>query len=138
MKKGRSYMSHYPENPPEWYWTGGLHDACIVGTEAFEFPFDYGIFTKEKSKYDRSLLTLQINARDALYDTAVREIRLFNYKILSENISLKNRDKIWWLGDRLTDCGNHYTLEIDLQDFDSFPEEFTFKITFERAEVDRK
>ena len=67
----------------------------------------------------------------------MKEIRLFNYRILTEDISLEGRDKVWWLADRLVDHGNYYTLEIDLQDFDSDPEEFTFKIKFERAEVDR-
>ena len=67
----------------------------------------------------------------------MKEIRLFNYRILTEDISLEGRDKVWWLADRLVDHGNYYTLEIDLQDFDAYPEEFTFKIKFERAEVDR-
>ena len=83
-------------------------------------------------------MTLRINAKGALYDNEVKEIRLFNYRILTEDISLEGRDKVWWLADRLVDHGNYYTLEIDLQDFDSDPEEFTLKIKFERAEVDRK
>ena len=131
------YSTSYPENPPEWYWISGLHDACIIGTESFEFPFDYHKFIGEKNKYNRNLITLRINAKGALYDNDVKEIRLFNYRILTEDISLEGRDKVWWLADRLVDHGNYYTLEIDLQDFDAYPEEFTFKIKFERAEVDR-
>ena len=56
MSKSREYMSHHPENPPEWYWINGLHDAGIMGVEAFEFPFDYNKFVGEKSKYNRNLL----------------------------------------------------------------------------------
>lgn len=56
---------------------------------------------------------------------------------MTNHISLEEREKVWWLADRLVDNGNYYTLEIDLQDFDSDPEDFTFKIKFERAEVDR-
>ena len=41
MSKGKVYISNYPDNPPEWYWISGLHDACIIGTESFEFSFDY-------------------------------------------------------------------------------------------------
>ena len=137
MAKGKEYISNYPDNPPEWYWISGLHDACIIGTESFEFPFDYNKFVGEKNKYNRNLITLRINAKGALYDNDVKEIRLFNYRILTEDISLEDRDKVWWLADRLVDHGNYYTLEIDLQDFDAYPEEFTFKIKFERAEVDR-
>ena len=137
MSKGKVYLSNYPDNLPEWYWISGLHDACIIGTESFEFPFDYNKFVGEKNKYNRNLITLRINAKGALYDNEVKEIRLFNYRILTEDISLEGRDKVWWLSDRLVDHGNYYTLEIDLQDFDAYPEEFTFKIKFERAEVDR-
>ncbi len=137
MAKGNVYISNYPDNPPEWYWVRGLHDACIVGVESFEFPFDYNKFVGEKNKYNRNLITLKINAKGALYDNEVKEIRLFNYKILTDDISLENREKVWWLADRLVDYGEYYTLEIDLQDFDAYPEEFIFKIKFERAEVDR-
>ena len=137
MAKGKTYITNYPDNPPQWYWISGLHDACIIGVESFEFPFDYNKFVGEKNKYSRNLITLRINAKGALYDNNVKEIRLFNYRILTEGISLDGREKVWWLSDRLVDHGDCYTLEIDLQDFDSDPEEFTFKIEFERAEVDR-
>lgn len=82
-------------------------------------------------------MTLKLDAEGAIYDNSVKEIRLFNYKILTNDISLEGREKTWWLGDSLVDHGDYYTLEVDLQDFDSYPEEFTFKIQFERAEVDR-
>ena len=126
------------KNLSEWYWVGGLHDACIVGVETYEFPFDYNKFIGKKNKFDRNLLILKINSKGAIYDNTVREIRLFNYEILTDNISLEGRDKVWWLADRLVDHGNYYTLETDLQDFASEPEDFTFKIKFERAEVDRE
>ena len=131
-------MSHHPENPPEWYWINGLHDAGIVGVESLEFPFDYNKFVGEKSKYNRNLLVLKINAKGALYDNSVEEIRLYNYKILTPDISLEGRKTIWWLADRLSENENHYILEIDLQDFNAYPEDFTLKIKFERAEVKRK
>lgn len=137
MPKAKEYITTYPDNPPEWYWAAGLHDACIAGVEAFEFPFDYNKFIGQKNKYDRNLLTLKINAKGAMFDSEVKELRFFNYKILTEDISLENRNKVWWLADRLSVCGDHYTLEIDLQDFDSYPEDFTFKIKFDRAEVER-
>ena len=96
MSKSREYMSHHPDNPPEWYWINGLHDAGIMSVEAFEFPFDYNKFVGEKSKYNRNLLVLKINAKGALYDTSVEEIRLYNYKILTPDISLEGRKTIWW------------------------------------------
>lgn len=138
MPKNREYMPHCHDNPPEWYWINGLHDAGIMGVETFEFPFDYNKFVGEKSNYYRNLLVLKINAKGALYDNSVVEIHFYNYKILTTDVSLKNRKIIWWLADRLIEQDNHYILEIDLQDFDSYPEDFTFKIKFDRAEVKRK
>ena len=138
MSKGKVYNSSYSENLPNWYWISGLHDACIVGIETFEFPFDYNKFIGEKNKYNRNLMILRINSKGAIYENTVKEIRLFNYKILTEGISLEGREKVWWLADRVVDHGDYYTLEIELQDFDSDPEDFMFKLKFERAEVDRK
>ena len=137
MAKGSVYISKYPDNPPDWYWTSGLHDACIIGIDNFEFLFDYNKFVEEKNKYNRNLFSFKIDASGAIYDNRVKEIRLFNYKIISDNIDLHRRKKIWWLADRLTQTDGHFVLEIDMQDFDSRPKEFTFKIKFERAEVDR-
>ena len=133
----KEYQSKYPDNAPEWYWKSGLHDAAITDVESFEFPFDYNKFVGEKSKYNRNLFVLKIDAKGALFDSTVKEIRLFNYKIISDSINLDGRKKVWWLSDRLTEENGDYFLEIDLQDFDSFPQEFTFRIKFARAEVDR-
>ena len=43
------YSTSYPENPPEWYWTKGLHDAGITEVESFEFSFDYNKFVGQKT-----------------------------------------------------------------------------------------
>lgn len=137
MAKGKIYTSSYPDNLPEWYWVNGLHDACIVNVEYFEFPFDYNKFVGNKNSYYKNLMVFKINASGALYDQTVKEIKLFNYKILTENIELQGRKKVWWLADRLTEKEGHYYLEIDLQDIDSFPQDFTFEIKFDRVEVVR-
>lgn len=137
MRRKNVYTSNYPSNTPDWYWRNGLHDACIIGVDAFEFPFDYNRYVGEKNSYNSNLLSLQIDASGAIYDTGVKEIRFFNYQVLTEEITLQGRNKVWWLADRLTKSNSHYILEIDLQDFDSFPEEFTFKLKFNYAEVDR-
>ena len=137
MAKGKVYTSSYPDNPPDWYWVNGLHDACIVDVEYFEFPFDYNKFVGNKNSYDRNLMVLKINASGALYEQDIKEIKFFNFKIITNNIELQGRNKVWWLADRLTEKDGHYYLEIDLQDFDSYPEDFIFEIKFDRAEVVR-
>ena len=137
MTKIKSSQLNCPGDIPEWYWKSGLHDAAIIGVESFEFPFDYNKFVGEKSKYNRNLFVLKIDAKGALFDTSVKEIHLFNYKIISDTVNLQGRKKAWWLSDRLTAENGSYLLEIHLQDLDSFPEEFTFKVKFAKAEVIR-
>ena len=102
------YSTSYPENPPEWYWTKGLHDAGITEVDSFEFPFDYNKFVGQKSKYNRNLLKLKIDSKGAIYDTSVKEIHFYNYKILTPDISLENRKIIWWLADRLIANDNNF------------------------------
>ena len=46
-KMRKTYTSPYPERPPKWYWTGGLHDARIESVETFAFSFDYDQRVKE-------------------------------------------------------------------------------------------
>lgn len=93
MGRGRVYSSNYPENPPQWYLVSGLHDAWITGVETLEFPFDYNKFAEEKSEYIRNLFVLKIDASGAIYDSKVREIRLFNYKVLSQGVTLRGRKR---------------------------------------------
>ena len=137
MSFGKVYYSDYPDNPPSWYWIHRLHDACIVHVESFEFPFDYNKFVGPKCKYNRNLLILKIDAKSAMFDTKVKEIRFFNCKILSESMELTGRKKIWWLADKLTEVNGRYELDILLEDVDSYPEQFHFKLRFDRAETDR-
>ena len=133
----RNLQAHSPESPPAWYWVKGLHDAHITLVESFEFPFDYDRYTREKNPYDRNCLTLTIDASGAMFDTSVKAIRLYNYKYLSPETALEGHGTLWWISDRLTDCGDHFELEIDLYDSEAFPEDFTVKVKFDRAEVER-
>ena len=48
MTKGKVYIPNNLDNSPEWYWVSGLHDACIIGVELFEFPFDYNKYVGKK------------------------------------------------------------------------------------------
>ena len=127
----------HPAEPPAWYWVKGLHDAHITLAESFDFPFDYARFTREKNTYDRNCLTLTIDASGAMFDASVKAIRLYNYKYLSKSTTVEGHKTLWWISDRLTDCGDHFELEIDLYDSEAFPEDFTVKVKFDRAEVER-
>ncbi|MBP3666674.1 MAG: hypothetical protein J6K29_06440 [Clostridia bacterium] len=133
----RISQTHSPESPPDWYWVKGLHDAHITLVESFEFPFDYDRYIREKNTYDRNCLTLTVDAAGAMFDTSVREIRLYNYKYLSPETTPEGHGALWWIGDRLTARDGRFELEIDLYDGEAFPEEFTVRVRFERAEVER-
>ena len=136
-ERKKIYQSEYPQNPPEWYWVKGLHDACIVGVETIEFSFDYEKYTEQKNEYTRNALIFKVDSNGAMFDFHVKEIRFYNYKILSKEVDLTGRKKIWWLEDKLTEENGNYILEITLEDTDPTPEQFSFKVKFERAEVDR-
>ena len=138
MAKGKEYVSSCPTNPPDWYWVYGLHDAFITKIESIVFPFDYNKFAKEKSKYNRNCLSLKIEAKSALYDTSIKEIRFYNFKILSDYNLLLDKIDACWKADRLSNQGDCFVLEIDLWDFNSNPKDFTIIIKFDRAEVDRE
>lgn len=133
----RNLQAHSPESPPDWYWVKGLHDAHITLVESFEFPFDYDRYTREKNTYDRNCLALTLDAAGAMFDTSVKAIRLYNYKYLSPETTLEGHGTLWWIGDRLTVSDGRFELEIDLYDGEAFPEEFTVRVRFERAEVER-
>ena len=122
---------------PDWYWEKGLHDAHITLTEAFEFPFDYNRFTREKNHYDRNCLALTIDASGAMFDTSVKAIRLYNYRYLTDAPRPEDRGTLWWISDRLTVGKDRFELEITLHDAESFPKDFTVRIKFDRAEVER-
>ncbi len=143
MAKGRIFYTEYPENPPDWYQDNGLHDACIVGVDTYEFPFDYNKYTAEKNKYDRNVLSLRIDAKGALYDSRVKEIRFYNYKLLPESVDLMSlepfeKNKVWWLADQLTEQNGKYELDILLEICVPHQRQFHLKLRFDRAEVDRK
>ena len=143
MEKDKIFYTEYPENPPEWYWESGLHDASIIGVDTYEFPFDYDKYTAKKNKYDRNVLSLRIDAKGALYDSRVKEIRFYNYKLLPESIDLislepSEKNKVWWLADQLTEQNEKYELDILLEICVPHQRQFHLKLRFDRAEVDRK
>lgn len=133
--KNRDTLSDNVNSTPEWYWSLGLHDAQITSIEEMEFEFDYEQLIADKKGYNSNLLTLKIDAEGAIYDQAVTQIRLFNYKILSGNIPKDSKKEVWWLGDILDCHDGYYTLDIDWT-YCRLTE--NVKIKFERAEVDRK
>ena len=143
MAKDRIFYTEYPENPPEWYWESGLHDAAVIDVEMYEFPFDYNKYVEKKNKSYRNMLLLKIDAKGALYDSHVKEIRFYNYKLLPESVDLASlepseKNKVWWLADQLTEQNGKYELDILLEICAPHQKQFHLKLSFDSAEVDRK
>ena len=85
------------------------------------------------------MLLLKIDAKGAMFDFRIKEIRFFNYKILPESMELTGRKKIWWLADKLIEANGRYELDILLVDVDSYPEQFHFNFALTaRKQIERK
>ena len=98
----KKHVAQQAESLPAWYWASGWHDAGITAVESLVFPRDYGTFDGQKRSDIRNLLKLKIDSKGALHDTSVKEIRLYNHKLLTPAASLENGKTSWWLSDRLT------------------------------------
>ena len=113
------------------YWPAGLHDAEIVTVEEQTLTYD----VRQKDPI-RNCLVLRINACGAMFDTYVKEIRLYNYKILS-GVPTEIAGA-WWLSDTFKEENGKCILTLSLQNSQTFPDKFTFIVRFETAEVIRK
>ena len=87
-----------------FYWGNGLHDADIVDCK--EITFNYNV--KDKNPV-RNCLEFIIDSSHALFDTNIKGIKLYNYKILSD---LKNPKNLWWKEDKLETKDNKLILTI--------------------------
>lgn len=139
MRRSEPHTFNFPcpEPSPDWYWVRGLHDAAVLSIETFEYPFDYEKFIREKDAYTRNCMTMKIDARGAMFDYTVKEIRFFNYKVLDGSASPDGKKNLLWIGDRLEDHKKYFTLEIDCVDIDARYSYITIKLKFDRAETDR-
>ena len=133
MKKNDLSVSDEKPKLPEWYWNRGLHDAKIVRIEKLELPYDY----KQRIP-TRNCFVFHLDSKQAMFDTSVREIRLFNYKILTADLSSTDVEGTYWITDQLTEENGKYVLQVELQNCGKNSRcNFLFKIRFESAEIIR-
>lgn len=116
---------------PDWYWKYGLHDAKILSVAELELPPDW------KSKNPRrNCLEICLDCKNALFETNIRKICLYNYKIRRFELNFKDLEEPWWIEDRLTRFPNTgYELEIIIETADGRQEQFI--VEFEMAEIER-
>ena len=75
----------------QYYFCKGLHDAEVLQIKEIQLSYDY----HEKNPR-RNYLEIELNASQALFDSNVKAVRLYNYKIIEGDLSLIGT---WWLDD---------------------------------------
>ena len=132
-KKGTEYYAQLPD----WYWKSGLHDAKILSVCELELVPDW----KEKHP-KRNCLEILLDGKNALFETDIKKISLYNYRITDMNmngvkpITLEAFRNVYWLGDsidRLDD--GKFLLEIECTD--SRSNLMSLNVKFEIPEIER-
>ena len=96
-------------------------------------PYDY-----RQRPQTRNCFVFHLDSNQALFDTSVREIRLFKYKVLTSDFSDSNIEGTYWISDKLTEENGKYVLQIELQNCEKNSRyNFLFKIRFESVEIQR-
>ncbi len=128
VKKLEEYYAQFPD----WYWKYGLHDAVILSVSELQLFPDY----KEKNpKYN--CLEIDLDSSNAIYESDIKKICLYNYKIKTSDIDINKIVKPWWMGDTIKQLpNNHYLLEIEVESGSG--ELIEFSVSFEFAKVERK
>ena len=78
---------------PNWYWKNGLHDAVIETISLEQLNYDY-----TQRVPIRNYLSIKLNAQNALFDVSVKEIKLYNAKVMSDAFDYSG---YWWVNDSL-------------------------------------
>lgn len=132
-KKLQDYYSQFPD----WYWKYGLHDARILSICELKFTPNW----KEKHP-KRNCLEILLDGKNALYETNIQRILLYNYHIVdikmnaTEPIVLDAFQGVYWLGDSITQPRDgRYLLEVECTDLQDSLMHLT--IQFETAEIKR-
>ena len=112
---------------PHWYWHRGLHDARILTTEEIELPYDY-----TQRDPVRNCFRIHLDASQAMFDTTVKSISLFNYKILRDDTA-GGLAGCYWKQDTLEFRNGKYRLELSVLG----KSDLRFVIRFGHAEVCR-
>lgn len=104
---------------PDWYWTGGLHDAVVQSVSEKE-----------------NCLEICLDSTNAMMERDIRKISLFNYKIQTPEVQLSELTNVWWLRDHIQTLSNHrYLLEIIFETGSRKRKSFT--VLFKNASIER-
>lgn len=110
---------------PKWYWARGLHDAHIL-----EKQYINGIGLDNFARHS-NCIKFVIDAKQAMFETNIRELRFYNCKELSPELDIINTR---WISDTMTYLDGKYVLSIKLR---SAKEVLHYSIRFTSCEVIR-
>ncbi len=112
---------------PNWYWVNGLHDAKVTNLSFENFDYDY-----TKRNPIRNCITIQLDTRNAMFDTSIKAIKLLNSKIVQGDMDFVD----WfWKDDILTTSHKGFELQITLISNRHIK---ICKISFENVIVEKK
>ena len=111
---------------PNRYWKNGLQDAVIKRVVFLSLNSDY----TQKNPI-RSFISFEWDAQKAMFETAVRAIKLYHVKVLSKPY---NCEGCWWVSDCLERRMEKYILYIQAA---NVHEQTELIYRFEHAEVIR-
>lgn len=111
----------------EWYWEKGLCDAEIIDIKKEDYNYDY----RQRCPI-RNMFEIVLDAKGAMYDTLVKSIRFYNYKIVRGGEDLLHT---WWYDDEITEQGGRKQLKLtSRKSKDKFCE---LILIFDKAEIIR-
>ncbi len=90
----------------DWYWAKGIHDGVIKNIYSKLLQYDY-----TDKKPVRNYLEILIDTTNALFDTSIKAIRFYNYKVLNDFEGLQG---YWWIKDELTKINDKFKIKIFL------------------------
>ncbi len=130
MKKGKHAGEATAPVLPDWYWSRGLHDAVLLAVHELALPVNW----KERPlRYN--CLEWHLDGRNALFETGIRCICLYNYTLLAGELERAREPRTWWFSDTLTVEDKGYRLEVVLEHGNG--DRSTLDIRFAEAVVER-
>ena len=55
-------------------------------------------------------MTIYLDSQNAIYDTSIKELRFYNHKLITGNVSITG----WWKNDNLKEENGRFVLTIDI------------------------
>ena len=80
----------------DWYWKNGLHDAEIKKIQHVDVEYDFSL-----KNPIRNILIIDLDSRNALFDTSVKSLEFYNYKLIQD---IDDIIGFWWIKDEVLGC----------------------------------